>query len=64
MHSIKVFACGADPRSAGDDLTNQFEHWKADKFGGSKGELAIASTSTTSNNYGWMITILYKRVLP
>ena len=62
MHSIKVFTSGNGPVEAGQNLTDQFETWKRNNFGPSRGELYIASNTSSSSENGWMITIAYKRV--
>jgi hypothetical protein len=64
---IKVFTSGNFPYardtqpSAGDDLTQQFQTWvKTFEPNGIK----IESIHTNSNEYGWMLTVLYSIVKP
>lgn len=53
---IKVFTTDQNSRLAGVDLTRQFEEWKA-CF--EPNTIEIGDVHTTSNNYGWMLTVKY-----
>lgn len=53
---IKVFASDKDPRSVGDDLTNQIEKWQSTLTS----QIEIVSVHSNSNGYGWMVVLTYK----
>jgi hypothetical protein len=55
---IKVFTSGESSSRAGDDLTDQFEKWKTQMETGET-KLEIKSFDSSSNKYGWMLTVLY-----
>lgn len=54
---IIVFTTGMSANEAGQDLTKQFEDWKNSL---NHECIEIINLHTTSNNFGWMLTVHYK----
>lgn len=57
MHKIKVFTSNASPREAGDHLTKLIADWQSTPP--EKKAYSIINVHTTSNTYGWMVTVTY-----
>lgn len=53
---IKLFSTNKASSDAGHDLTKQFEEWLATQ----PNSIKIIGFHTTSNKYGWMLTIHYE----
>jgi len=53
---IKVFTTGVGPLTAGDALTKEYNDWVQTLVK----KIEIISIHTSSNKYGWMLTVLYK----
>jgi hypothetical protein len=54
---VKVFSTSFGADTAGHELTKQFNDWK-ESFG--PNSIEIENIHTTSNSYGWMLTVVYK----
>jgi len=53
---IQVFTTNTPASRAGPELTTQFSEWKKSFERG----INIISIHTNSNQYGWMLTVLYE----
>ena len=54
---VKVFSTNYGADAAGDELTRQFEEWKS---GLEPYTIEVLNMHSTSNEWGWMLTIVYK----
>lgn len=54
---VKVFSTNRGADAAGDELSRQFKEWK---LGLEPNNIEILNMHTTSNEWGWMLTIVYK----
>ena len=53
---VKIFSTNYGPLRAGDELTRQFKEWKT---GFEPNTIEVLNMHSTSNKYGWMLTIVY-----
>jgi len=53
---IKVFTCGDEPNICGETLTNMCDKW----IGSHTRGIEVISVHSNSNNYGWMLVVMYQ----